>query len=57
MQDWADRLDLLERGEVKTAGKHLTILIDGIPALGERPKVSGESVVNPWLGQKHGKGG
>jgi len=33
------------------------ILIDGIPALGERPKVSGESVVNPWLGQKHGKGG
>ncbi|KPX93774.1 tyrosine-type recombinase/integrase [Pseudomonas meliae] len=35
MQDWADRLDLLEQGEMEAASQHLTIRIDGMPALGE----------------------
>lgn len=35
MQDWADRLDLLEHGEVKAASAHLTIRIDGVPVLDE----------------------
>ncbi|MBJ7223488.1 MULTISPECIES: tyrosine-type recombinase/integrase [unclassified Brenneria] len=35
MQDWADRLDLLEQGEVATASAHLTIRIDGVPLLEE----------------------
>lgn len=33
MQDWADRLDLLEQGEVVAASTHLTIRIDGMPML------------------------
>ncbi|MEL7630285.1 integrase arm-type DNA-binding domain-containing protein [Pectobacterium aroidearum] len=35
MQDWADRLDLLEQGEVEAASQHLTIRIDGVPVLDE----------------------
>lgn len=35
MQDWADRLDLLEQGEVAAASTHLTIRIDGVPMLDE----------------------
>lgn len=35
MQDWADRLDLLEHGEVQAASAHLTIRIDGVPAMAE----------------------
>ncbi len=35
MQDWADRLDLLEQGEVDAASAHLTIRIDGVPAMAE----------------------
>ncbi|VFT10182.1 phage-related integrase [Pseudomonas aeruginosa] len=35
MQDWADRLDLLEQGEVEAASAHLTIRIDGAPAMAE----------------------
>jgi len=35
MQDWSDRLDLLERGEVKAASRHLTIRIDGVQGLDE----------------------
>lgn len=35
MQDWADRLDLLEQGEVGAASAHLTIRIDGVPAMAE----------------------
>ncbi|ULR30674.1 tyrosine-type recombinase/integrase [Dickeya fangzhongdai] len=35
MQDWADRLDLLEQGEVEVASQHLTIRIDGVPVLDE----------------------
>jgi integrase len=34
-QDWADRLDLLEQGEVKAASRHLTIRIDGVQVLDE----------------------
>ncbi|WP_458729770.1 tyrosine-type recombinase/integrase [Pseudomonas brenneri] len=35
MQDWADRLDLLEQGEVEAASAHLTIRIEGVPAMAE----------------------
>jgi len=33
MQDWADRLDLLEQNKVKAASTHLTIRFDGMPLL------------------------
>nr|WP_200967923.1 integrase arm-type DNA-binding domain-containing protein [Pseudomonas aeruginosa] len=35
MQDWADRLDLLEQGRVEAASAHLTIHIEGVPAMAE----------------------
>ena len=35
MQDWADRLDLLEQGEMIAASSHLTIRFDGMPLLGD----------------------
>lgn len=35
MQDWADRLDLLEQGELEAASLHLTIRIDGLRMLNE----------------------
>lgn len=35
MQDWADRLDLLEQGQVQEASKHLTIRFDGITTVSE----------------------
>ncbi|HCX87724.1 MAG TPA: integrase [Gammaproteobacteria bacterium] len=35
MQDWADRLDLLEQGQVEAASVHLTIRIDGVPTMVE----------------------
>lgn len=35
MQDWADRLDLLEQGELEAASAHLIIRIDGVPAMAE----------------------
>ncbi|HEM7853568.1 TPA: tyrosine-type recombinase/integrase, partial [Burkholderia multivorans] len=31
MQDWADRLDLFEQGEVEAASTHLTITLQGLP--------------------------
>jgi integrase len=31
MQDWADRLDLLEQNHVELAGKHLTVTLQGLP--------------------------
>ncbi len=40
MQDWADRLDLLEQGEVRAASVHLTIRINGVPVLEEEAGVS-----------------
>ncbi len=39
MQDWADRLDLLEQGQVEAAGVHLKIHIEGIPTMSEEPAV------------------
>ena len=35
MQDWANRLDLLERGNLKAASTRLTIRLEGVPTLGE----------------------
>lgn len=52
MQDWADRLDLLEQGEVKAACTHLTIRIDGMQVLDEdagAPADSIESGASPIL--------
>jgi hypothetical protein len=34
MQDWADRLDLLEQNQVQAASTHLTIHLEGIPGNG-----------------------
>lgn len=44
MQDWADRLDMLEQGQVQAASAHLTIRIDGVPAMtdGENSSVAGD---------------
>jgi len=44
MQDWADRLDLLERGEVKAASSHLIIRINGIQVLDEGAGVSANTI-------------
>jgi integrase len=44
MQDWSDRLDLLEQGEVKAASTHLTIRVDGVPVLDEGAEVSVEAI-------------
>ncbi|MFZ4823996.1 MULTISPECIES: tyrosine-type recombinase/integrase [Pseudomonas] len=52
VQDWADRLDLLEQGKVAAASTHLTIRIDGVPLLGEDTEGSGylmEPVTSPIL--------
>ena len=38
MQDWADRLDLLEQAQVEAASAHLTIHIEGVPAIAEEDK-------------------
>ncbi|WP_198937291.1 integrase arm-type DNA-binding domain-containing protein [Herbaspirillum camelliae] len=39
MQDWSDRLDLLEQGQVEAASAHLTIHIEGVPAMVEEDKL------------------
>lgn len=44
MQDWVDRLDLLEEGEVKAASTHLTIRIDGMQVLDEGAGVPTDSI-------------
>lgn len=46
MQDWADRLDLLEQDQVEAAAVHLTIHIGGVPAMVEAQEAapSGTSV-------------
>ncbi|MFW0754509.1 tyrosine-type recombinase/integrase [Pseudomonas sp. H11T01] len=33
IQDWADRLDLFEQGQVQTASTHLTIHLQGVPTI------------------------
>ena len=33
MQDWADRLDLFEQGQVDVASRHLTITLQGLPTI------------------------
>ncbi|WP_313024286.1 tyrosine-type recombinase/integrase [Pseudomonas lopnurensis] len=52
VQDWADRLDLLEQGKVAAASAHLIIRIDGMPALDEGTEAAGhlmEPVTSPIL--------
>ncbi len=44
MQDWADRLDLLEQNKVKAASTHLTIRFDGMPLLDQGAEMSVEPV-------------
>ncbi|MDT4852116.1 hypothetical protein FQZ97_863360 [compost metagenome] len=44
MQDWADRLDLLEQGEVNAASTHLMIRIDGMPVLDEGARALADSI-------------
>ena len=44
LQDWADRLDLLEQGQVEAASAHLTIRIEGVPAMAEDEPVAAAAV-------------
>ncbi|ABI58299.1 tyrosine-type recombinase/integrase [Nitrosomonas eutropha] len=46
MQDWADRLDLLEQGHVAAASTHLTIRIEGVPAMVNNKHASGPAVAS-----------
>ncbi|WP_219929582.1 tyrosine-type recombinase/integrase [Achromobacter pulmonis] len=41
MQDWADRLDLFERGHVQAASVHLTVTLHGLPT------IPGQAAANP----------
>ncbi len=47
MQDWADRLDLLEQGQVEAASAHLTIRIEGVPAMAEEEGPAPTVAVSP----------
>lgn len=47
MQDWADRLDLLEQGQVEAASAHLTIRIEGVPAMAEEEEPAATVAVPP----------
>ncbi|EER60976.1 integrase family protein [Acidovorax delafieldii 2AN] len=47
MQDWADRLDLLEQGQVDAASAHLTIRIEGVPAMAEEEEPATIVAVSP----------
>lgn len=47
MQDWADRLDLLEQGQVDAASAHLTIRIEGVPAMAEKEAPATIVAVSP----------
>ncbi len=46
MQDCADRLDLIEQGHVKAASTHLTIRIEGVPAMANIENASGSAVAS-----------
>jgi len=41
MQDWADRLDLFEQGQVDVASRHLTITLQGLPT------IAGQTAAHP----------
>jgi integrase len=53
MQDWADRLDMLEQGEVQAASAHLTIRIGGIPAVKDAECVSAAVNTQPAEGDQN----
>ena len=44
MPDWAESLDLLEQGQVEAASAHLTIRIEGVPAMAEDEPVAAAAV-------------
>src|SRR5690606_7889599 len=46
MQDWADRLDLLEQGQVEAASAHLTIHIEGVPAMADDGNAAGAAIAS-----------
>lgn len=46
MQDWADRLDLLEQGHVAAASTHLTIRIEGVPAMVNNENANGSTIAS-----------
>ena len=49
MQDWADRVDLLEQGQIEAAGMHLTVHIEGVPTV-----TSGDSALLPIVPESGG---
>ncbi|HEP7962663.1 TPA: integrase arm-type DNA-binding domain-containing protein [Pseudomonas aeruginosa] len=46
MQDWADRLDLLEQNQVEAASAHLNISIEGVPTMAEDEIQAGATAVS-----------
>lgn len=50
MQDWADRLDLLEQDQVDAASAHLTVRLDGFPAATSSGNEQGPQPVNTASG-------
>ncbi|KAA5629565.1 tyrosine-type recombinase/integrase [Pseudomonas aeruginosa] len=50
MQDWADRLDLLEQGHVVAASAHLTIHIEGVPAMADDEKIAEAAIASAISG-------
>jgi hypothetical protein len=58
MQDWANRLDLLEQGQLQRASKHLTLRFDGIPIperdeFVEKNKKAKETIKSPISKFRH----
>ena len=50
MQDWANRLDLLERGQLKAASTRLTIRLEGVPTLGESVELNAAGALSVQIG-------
>jgi integrase len=56
MQDWADRLDLLEQERIVEAGQHLTISFDGIPVFPEDVPNRSSARSIPFIASVHYSG-
>lgn len=50
MQVWANRLDLLERGQLKAASTRLTIRLEGVPTLGESVELNAAGALSVQIG-------
>lgn len=50
MQDWANRLDLLEQGNLKAARTRLVIRLEGVPQLGEGEELNPAAALSVHAG-------